>query len=413
MACLRQLYDEWIDNEPQDIDDDHPSDEQMLAFETAEKAHKEQFIHVEQLALRLSQSLGVAKLENKLMPAIIGFLREGIRFSFSSDEDDDLILGSRLSFLPLVEKYLVWIKRLQAPMRDLGNELTMREQKLRAHSEFQEVHDDDLKALSTFREALGIKTKHTDKAPTSENIVTPGKRGSAARNTKLDSSGDSTPSEYIIRSDNISTGKRSSIASVQSKLSSIRSSLSPLQEQHSADSSDEDSTYAIKKASIRESQSTLGASQYTLNQSTANSDDETSYARNKQFRVSRAASGNNQINQQSNTCDSVEDSTHASKTRVREIQSTYSTSQHSEHHSAGISDENSSRSSKKRVRESQSTYDASLYTEHQSASNSDEDSSHSSQKRVRGSQSTYCASQYANESSSSASDDGSSEYSAQ
>jgi hypothetical protein len=41
MACLRQLYDEWIDNEPQDIDDDHPSNEQMLAFETAEKAQKE------------------------------------------------------------------------------------------------------------------------------------------------------------------------------------------------------------------------------------------------------------------------------------------------------------------------------------------------------------------------------------
>lgn len=369
MACLRQLYDEWIDNEPQDIDDDHPSDEQMVAFETAEKSHKEQFIHVEQLALRLSQSLGVAKLENKFIPAIIGFLREGIRFSFSSDEDDDLILGSRLSFLPLVEKYLVWIKRLQGPMRELGNELTMREQSLRAHPEFNEVHDDDIRALATFREALGIKTKHADKSYEVENIVTPSNRGGAARGTNQIGSGDTTPSESITRSDIISTGKRSSIASAQSKFSSIRSSLSPLQEHHSTDNSDKDSTHDFIQASIRESQSTYSASHCTINNKSASSDEETSYASKKRSRVSRAASGN-----------SDEDSTYVKKTGVRE---------------------------------SQSTHDASLQTEHPSTSNSDEDSSHSSRKRIRGSQSTYEASQHLNESGSPVSDEEGSEYSEQ
>lgn len=402
MACLRQLYDEWIDNEPQDIDDDHPSDEQMVAFETAEKSHKEQFIHVEQLALRLSQSLGVAKLENKLIPAIIGFLREGIRFSFSSDEDDDLILGSRLSFLPLIEKYLVWIKRLQGAMRELGNELTMREQSLRAHPEFHEVHDDDIKALATFREALGIKTKHADMSSTGENIVTPSNRGGGTHDTKKVGGGDTTPSESFIGSDNLSTGKRSSIASAQSKISSIRSSLSPLQEHHSTDNSDEDSTHEFKQASVRESQSTSSASQCTINQKSASSDEETSYASKKRSRVLDAASGN-----------SDEGSTYVKRNMVRETQSTFSFNQHDEFYSAGGSDENSSYSRKQRIRELQSTHDASLYTQHPSTSNSDEDSSYSSRKRIRGSQSTHDASQHLNESCSPVSNEEGSEYSEQ
>jgi hypothetical protein len=282
MACLRQLYDEWIDNEPQDIDDDHPSEEQMLAFENAEKAHKEQFIHIEQLAFRLSQSLGVAKLEHKLMPAITGFLREGIRFSFSSDEDGDLILGSRLSFLPLVEKYLIWIRRLQAPVRELGNELKMREVNLQAHPEFHEVHDDDMKALASFREALGIKPKHAVEASVVEHIITPGGDGEKARNAKQDNSGDRTPAESILRSEAVSSSKRSSVTSAHSKLSSIRSSLSPLQEHHSTDFSDEDSSYPRKKRG-RETQSTYGGSQYTMEGDSPISDDEDSEVAAKVF----------------------------------------------------------------------------------------------------------------------------------
>ena len=52
-------------------------------------------------------SLGVGKLSDpKLSPALQGFLKEGIRFAFSTsdDDDDDLVLGGRLSFLSIMSK---------------------------------------------------------------------------------------------------------------------------------------------------------------------------------------------------------------------------------------------------------------------------------------------------------------------
>jgi cohesin complex subunit SA-1/2 len=56
----------------------------------------------------LSASLGVGKLSDKnLVPALLGFVREGVRFSFSINEpgdEEDLPLGSRLTFLLILSK---------------------------------------------------------------------------------------------------------------------------------------------------------------------------------------------------------------------------------------------------------------------------------------------------------------------
>lgn len=42
MASLRQSYEDWMDNEPDDLDEDRvPSDEEMAAFEAAERKHDE------------------------------------------------------------------------------------------------------------------------------------------------------------------------------------------------------------------------------------------------------------------------------------------------------------------------------------------------------------------------------------
>ena len=52
---------------------------------------------LEQQAARLSMSLGVGKLsDSKLSPALQGFLKEGIRFAFSTSDagQDELVLGS-------------------------------------------------------------------------------------------------------------------------------------------------------------------------------------------------------------------------------------------------------------------------------------------------------------------------------
>jgi len=62
-----------------------------------------QFHMLEQQAARLSSSLGVGKLSDpKLIPSLLGFLRNGIKFAFS--HDDETVLGGRLNFLSICSK---------------------------------------------------------------------------------------------------------------------------------------------------------------------------------------------------------------------------------------------------------------------------------------------------------------------
>jgi len=60
------------------------------------------------LAQRLSSSLGVGKLKNQTeRNTLLGFMREGVRFAFSTEDpgqDSDLPLGARLLFLCILAK---------------------------------------------------------------------------------------------------------------------------------------------------------------------------------------------------------------------------------------------------------------------------------------------------------------------
>ena len=42
MASLRQSYENWMESEPAEIESDRPTDEEMNAFEVAEKEHESQ-----------------------------------------------------------------------------------------------------------------------------------------------------------------------------------------------------------------------------------------------------------------------------------------------------------------------------------------------------------------------------------
>jgi len=111
MASLRQSYENWMNNDPEEIDAVEPTEEEMAKFEEEEAKHEKRFEHIVQCATKFSSSLGVSKLSDveNLSPALVGFLKEGIRFSFSNS--DEFQLGSRLSFLSILIRYAHWIKR--------------------------------------------------------------------------------------------------------------------------------------------------------------------------------------------------------------------------------------------------------------------------------------------------------------
>jgi cohesin complex subunit SA-1/2 len=128
MACLLQELDSWIESEPPELESDHPSEEEISAFEEAEKEHiekvsivfvcllivqkvesyKPQFELIESIAARLSSSLGVGTLSSKIpRSSVFEFIKEGVRVSFSTiipGHTDEFALGSRLAFLRLVSR---------------------------------------------------------------------------------------------------------------------------------------------------------------------------------------------------------------------------------------------------------------------------------------------------------------------
>jgi hypothetical protein len=66
------------------------------------------------VAGRLSQSLGVGKIEAQLEKSLVGFCQEGVRFAFSTDMpggEKPLVSGGRLTFLSLLAKYVPWVRR--------------------------------------------------------------------------------------------------------------------------------------------------------------------------------------------------------------------------------------------------------------------------------------------------------------
>lgn len=102
MACLRMAFEHWLASEPEEPEMSCPTEEELAAFHEIEKQHAELFSEMENLAGKLSPTLGVVKLKDDMKRAFLSFMKEGIRFSF--EEDDVYSLGVRLSFLSLLTK---------------------------------------------------------------------------------------------------------------------------------------------------------------------------------------------------------------------------------------------------------------------------------------------------------------------
>ncbi len=226
MACLRLAFENWLDTEPIVPEDTAPTDEEIQEFEEAEKRHMDAFTDMEQVASKLSSTLGVAgRLANdSLKKSIFGFVREGIRYSFDgveNNEEDDLVVGSRLAFLLILSKYSIWIKKEKNHLEQISDFVMKKEAELRRHPEFEEVHEDDLTALLDFKKSLGIKQKVA--IDTSFSVATP-------------SPSSETPSRHSSNMSGLSKGSRTSRRSEMSN----RSELSPLYEEEDAENKGDD-----------------------------------------------------------------------------------------------------------------------------------------------------------------------------
>ena len=267
MASLRLSYEKWLNNDPEEIMAETltqgTDDVTMNAFQELEKQHEEQFKTLLNQANKFSTSLGVRKLsDNKLSPGLLGFMREGIRYSFSGA--DDLLLGCRLSFLSILSKYSHWIKRNKSQLWEIAQYLHEKETELKrqeideresAGEDFEGIHEDDLKALASFRSSLGLKES---------NIFNPDLEESQSQFDTKDSqySTDAVLEESIDAISDINKSLASSRAqklratstgSSLSKISSTRNSLSPLYETEDGDDefagSNHDSNSELKSPS--------------------------------------------------------------------------------------------------------------------------------------------------------------------
>merc|ERR1712194_45206 len=201
MASLRQSYENWVDDTPE-LETDFPSEDEMAGFEYAEKAHKDQFAKLEHRASQFSQTLGVfGKLSSKkLGPALNGFIREGVRFSFSnldSSGEDTMVLGSRLSFLLLLSKYANWAKKNRKHKTEIQEYVDGLETEMRNHEEYDDVHVDDLDALVKFRDTVGLKNLPMPKSGAS---VMSARSGASVMSARSAASGRSTRSGVSVAS---------------------------------------------------------------------------------------------------------------------------------------------------------------------------------------------------------------------
>lgn len=244
MACLRTSFEDWLNNEPDEPSSDRPTDKEMAAFDDAERKYLEKFQLMEQQASRLSQSLGVCKLSDSILKTpLLGFVREGVRYSFSTDVpgEEPLMPGSRLTFLSLLCKYASWIRRNKDQRMTLLDDLNGREENLHSDPEFTEVRQDDLLAIDQFRKALGFSLPDP-KSASPRSIVT-SQRSASDRESdeeRSEGSGSTGPSP----SSSKNRGRLSHASSVgsarSSRLSITQSSLSPLPEEDGPRASIED-----------------------------------------------------------------------------------------------------------------------------------------------------------------------------
>eukprot|EP00979_Chaetoceros_neogracilis_P004113 scaffold716_cov204-Chaetoceros_neogracile.AAC.2 len=272
MASLRQSYKDWIDSEPADIDDENPTDEMMTQFEMDEVKHKETFEKIIEQANLFSTSLGGKNKKHlsdeDLSTAFRGFMKEAIRFSFSDSEE--FMLGSRLSFLSIIVKYVPWVKVDPTFTKIIRDYIDEKEMELRTHEEFEDVHEDDFIALEEFRKSLGLgeskilaadaSTLDGDRSlqsiSTPRSAVTPNSYKNSTGNIGDEGNADEsrdTVNEISMMTPATSAARKShgsSVGSIRSAMSSVRSSLAPLYEEGNEDDSEESAAVESKHSRL-------------------------------------------------------------------------------------------------------------------------------------------------------------------
>ena len=256
MASLRQSYEDWINNDPEEVEDE-TDDEAMAKFAEEEARHKIQFEGIAQNASKFSSSLGVIKLsdEEKLSPALVGFMKEGIRFSFSNS--DELVIGTRLTFLSILIKYAQWIKRNPDHKHTIREFLDGKEIDLKNQESFDDIYEDDLACLLDFRAALGLEESSILGSDDSINGGSTSQRTSLTPHTSVTPrshmesvslSDDDESRDTVNNLTNAGTSvahkssRGSSVGSIRSMISSVRNSLSPLYEEGDEDDSEQTAT---------------------------------------------------------------------------------------------------------------------------------------------------------------------------
>jgi hypothetical protein len=135
-------------------------------------------------------------------------------------------------------RYTTWLRKEQEDLEEITDFLLSKEAELRSHSDFNEIHDDDLEALSAFKESIGIKRTAESSHYDEETTI-------ATRTTIA------TPSPSSSRKAASTVGSR---RSVQSNMSN----LSPLEEGDSLE--EHDSPTPQKKRRLPSSQNSMQSS---------------------------------------------------------------------------------------------------------------------------------------------------------
>jgi hypothetical protein len=161
-------------------------------------------------------------------------------------------------------RYSTWAKKNKGELQDLKEYLLSKEAAMRSHPEFNEVHEDDLEALRSFNDSLGIKASSQSAPSITQDGVFEEQQSAVA-----------TPSPGTASAS--SSRRRISTASSQISRMSTQSNLSPLAEEEAAESdSDGRSPSPLKRRKLASSNS-MASGSVTLSVAKKKIDEEGEY----------------------------------------------------------------------------------------------------------------------------------------
>eukprot|EP00546_Thalassionema_frauenfeldii_P017841 CAMPEP_0178905524 /NCGR_PEP_ID=MMETSP0786-20121207/6323_1 /TAXON_ID=186022 /ORGANISM="Thalassionema frauenfeldii, Strain CCMP 1798" /LENGTH=691 /DNA_ID=CAMNT_0020577141 /DNA_START=154 /DNA_END=2232 /DNA_ORIENTATION=+ len=224
MATLRTSFDAWLAHEPEDVESERPTDDEMAAFAAAEEDHRDEFELLLQQSKCLAQMLKPNKkaLEAKLQDPMLAFLKEGIRFAFSvadEGEEDELLPGARLTFLLVLEHFGKLCKPQNAiVLRDYWTEQVSM---LQRDPDYDQAHQDDLDAMEQFAKLMNFPVTAAAASSSSSSV------GQSPKSVLVQDYDDEEEEEDSVAQ----TPRRSSVSRSSVARSSVSTALSPLLEE--------------------------------------------------------------------------------------------------------------------------------------------------------------------------------------